>query len=251
MDKKVLELLRGIGLTESESKVYVANLGLGPATAINLSKEAGLTRQMIYSLLPGLMKRGFIKEVYAGVRRRFVAVDPQVLADFAKQNLAAIEQAVPSLRSTRARNATLPSVTIYDNPISMREWYREFMAVARRGDRLLIWATNKIWYAEDEEFLKKFLAFKRRLGVIDWIIAPDLVEARKNAAKLQKAQPKAEYRFAKAGWGAEVEKWIWKDTVAYLTISGASTNLIVIESAAIAALERFNFEQAWKGLKPT
>lgn len=240
------KLLTFIGLSETEAKLYLSNLRLGPATAIQLSQKVGISRQMVYTLLPSLLEQGLIKETMVGSRRLFEALDPEVLQDRASDILKQVKLAVPILKTKQATHNALPVLSVYDNPISMREWYRRFMDQAVEGDELWIWATNKTWFNADPDFLEQFIDFKRRMGIKDKIIAPDTPESRLFARSL--GQTHAEYRYARNWWHTDTEKWIWNNTVSYLTISENATNLIVLESQPLTEIERFNFRQLWNGL---
>jgi sugar-specific transcriptional regulator TrmB len=241
-------LLESIGLSASESAIYLAGLRLGPATAIQLAQKSDLTRQMVYTVIPSLIEKGLMKEVRISNKRYFQASNPEVLTDRAELLKNEIKKAVPLLKSKQATNNTLPLLSVYENPISMREWYRRFMEEATAEDELLIWATNTTWLNVDPDFLAGFIAFKNTHQIHDRIIAPDTPASRETAKIIH--QPYAEYRFARDTWDTPAEKWIWRDTISFLTINENATNLIVIESPQLAAIERFSFERLWKWLRP-
>lgn len=242
------KLLESIGLNKNEANLYVTSLQLGPASAIQLSQKIGVTRQMVYTLVPQLVEQGMMKEVTIGGKRLFQAVGPEVLNDRIKHLSEQVKEAVAVLKTKEAINAALPMLSVYENPISMREWYRRFMKEAQEGDQLFIWATNKTWFGVDPDFLKEFLEFKKRYKIHDYIIAPNTPESHKAAESFKKDQPFSEYRYADSWWHTDAEKWIWNDTVSYLTINENATNMIVIESKPLVAIEYFNFQQIWGSL---
>ncbi len=238
-----LDTLLAIGLTKSESELYVVSLELGAASAIQLGQKAGLSRQMIYVLLPSLLEKGLMKQVSIGKRHYYQAVNPDVLTDKAKEVVKEIEQLVPVLKSHASPTKALPLVSIYDNPISMREWYRQFMKEAKRGEQMYIWSCVVDWYGLDSEFYQKYMQFQAKKGIKTFVIAPDTPEVRKVTAQI--GNPEKEYRYLQEAWHSATETLIWRDQILHLTISGNATNLIVIESAALAELEKTKFMQAW------
>ncbi len=244
-----VKLLESIGLSQSEAKLYLANLRLGPASAIQLGQKVGITRQMVYTLLPQLLEKGLVKETTIGTKRLFEALGPEALEDRAGSILQQVKEAVPVLKTKQATNSSLPILSVYENPISMRQWYRRFMEEAKEGDQLFIWATNQTWLSADPDFLKEFLAFKKKNRIKDNIIAPNTPQSRAMAEKLKGEQPYAEYRFSDSWWHTDAEKWLWGDSISYLTINENATNLIVIESRSLAEIEYFNFRQIWQSLK--
>ncbi|TSC65456.1 MAG: TrmB family transcriptional regulator [Candidatus Berkelbacteria bacterium Gr01-1014_85] len=247
---KYTKLLTLLGLNKNEADLYLISLQLGPSTAIQLAQKVGVTRQMIYTLLPQLIEQGLMKETAHSSKRLFQAIGPEVLNDRVKNIADQVKEAVPILKTREAANSSVPILSVYENPISMREWYRRFMNEAKEGDQLFIWATNKTWLSADPDFLEEFLAFKKKNKIKDYILAPNTPESRAQAEKLKEEQPYAEYRFTDSWWHTNAEKWLWKDSVSYLTINENATNLIVLESKALAEIEYYNFRQIWHQLKP-
>lgn len=241
-----LSALRGIGLSESDANVYLAILKGGPSTVLQIAEGSGLTRQMIYHILPSLLQKGLIKSVLVKKTRRYQVVDLAALRDFAEEASKAIINILPELKRLTPEQNPKATVQIYSNTLSMREWYRRFIKEATPKDELLVLATNRVWIKTDEVYLKKFIDFKNRLGIRDKIIAPDTDASRSYAKSMN--QPNAEYRFLKKAWGDDVEKWIWKNTVSLLTTIDHQAQLIVVESAALASMERAEFLATWRTL---
>ena len=52
--------IREAGLTENESKVYLALLDLGPSLAGQISRKTGMHRRTVYDTTEMLIKKGLI-----------------------------------------------------------------------------------------------------------------------------------------------------------------------------------------------
>lgn len=247
MVSNYLKQLEQIGLSESEARLYLASLNMGPSSAIQLGKKIGVTRQMIYVLLPQMMERGLIKQTKIGARQYYEAANPDILIDMVEKSRQQITELVPQLKSQQATNAAVPLITVYENPISMREWYRKMLSEAKKGDEMLIWSAGGGWMEMDEPFYQDYIAQKNKIGISDKLIAKDTAEAREYYASIN--VPNGEWRFMKEDWGTNAELWIWNDEVCYQTLRQNATNLIVIKSADLAAIERFNFYNIWNRLE--
>lgn len=232
-----------LGFTRSETGLYLAALEQGPSTAIQLGKKLRLTRQMVYGLLPGLEERGLIKQVQIGKKKLYQAVDPEILTDLATKLAEQAREIVPELKTKAASATALPLVTVFDNPLAIREWYREIMKTAKPGDELLIWATNTAWYQMDPTFFDKYLEFKIKNKIKDRVIAPDTLASREFEKQIN--SPFATYKYVKSAWTTPAEKVIWKNQIAHFSIRENATNMIMLESAELADLERAAFEQVW------
>lgn len=247
MENKIeIEKLKEIGLTRSEAEFYLASLTLGPATAIQLGESLGNTRQMVYNLLPNLLEKGLVKRTEIGGRHLYEATSPEILIDRAEEIARKIKDIVPVLKTQRAEYSSIPVMTVYENPLSMREWYRKYMAEAKPGDELLVWSSGKDqdWFELDTDFYRHYLTFSEKKGVKTFVILPDNKEARGYQQKI--GQKNTQAKFIRDGWESLAEKWLWRDEICYLTIKGNATNMIVIKSKELAELERFNFREIWE-----
>jgi sugar-specific transcriptional regulator TrmB len=84
------QVLNNIGLTEKESKVYLALLSLGAQAASVVAKKAGLNRTTTYLTLEELKNKGLVNTSNKGKLLLFQANDPSCLEKFIdtqKQNI--------------------------------------------------------------------------------------------------------------------------------------------------------------------
>ena len=89
----IQELLTKSGLDETETKVYLALLQLGPSTVSEITKKAAITRTLGYHILQKLGVYGLVDEsASAGARRVFTAEHPQRLLQFVKNKKNAWER---------------------------------------------------------------------------------------------------------------------------------------------------------------
>ena len=84
------ELLQSIGLHKNEANLYLTALKLGASSAIQLGQKTGVTRQMIYELLPSLITKGLIKQIEIGNKKLYQALSPEILEDKANISLSGI-----------------------------------------------------------------------------------------------------------------------------------------------------------------
>ena len=101
------QLIKQSGLDETETKVYLALLQLGPSTVSEITKKAAITRTLGYHVLQKLGIYGLVDEsASAGARRVFTAEHPQRLLQFVKnkknaweRKLKDVEDGLPELVS--------------------------------------------------------------------------------------------------------------------------------------------------------
>ena len=106
-----IKLLREIGLTEGESKVYLALIGLGQTTTGPIVKKAGVSTSKSYKILSRLEEKGLSSHVYKNKIKYFRAAPPEKILEIAKeQTLEAerrkkeIEKLIPELLSFQKKH---------------------------------------------------------------------------------------------------------------------------------------------------
>ena len=80
-----LDLLRGIGLSDGEIKVYDALLEIG-ATSINMIHErVGIDRRNIYDILNKLIERGLVSYIETDGKRTFKISNPEKILSYIEE----------------------------------------------------------------------------------------------------------------------------------------------------------------------
>lgn len=93
----IINILREIGLTDYESRVYVALLDLGKATSGEILQQASLNTGKIYDILASLKNKGFVSEIIEAGVKKFFPADPQRIYDYLEEKKQDISQQEASL----------------------------------------------------------------------------------------------------------------------------------------------------------
>lgn len=94
-----VSLLRSIGLNESEAKVYLTNLELGPSPAHILVKRSGFSRPATYQAIDMLIEKGLIMSVLRGKRNVYIAESPDRLMSVGQVQVQNLQSKVNDLNS--------------------------------------------------------------------------------------------------------------------------------------------------------
>jgi len=97
MDTKIL---KEIGLTETEIKVYVALLSLGATSAGKIVEETGAYRKNLYDALNRLIEKGLVTYVIENKIKFFQAKDPANLLKYLDEKKAKIDEQKIGLKVT-------------------------------------------------------------------------------------------------------------------------------------------------------
>lgn len=91
------EALIAAGLTINESKVYLALLELGSATAAEITKKSKVHRVNVYDVIERLRKKGMISSIVQANKRIYEAAHPKELMELLKEKEELLNKALPEL----------------------------------------------------------------------------------------------------------------------------------------------------------
>jgi sugar-specific transcriptional regulator TrmB len=94
------QLLERIGLTNAESKVYLALLELGSSTAGPLIDKAKITPSKVYDLLDKLQRKGLVSVVTQENVRHYEAASPERLVDYLEERERTLQMEKEQLQKT-------------------------------------------------------------------------------------------------------------------------------------------------------
>lgn len=86
------EILRSIGLTGTEIRVYLSLLKLGAAKAGKIAEDAGIFRKNLYDALVTLMEKGLVTCVVENKVKVFQPKDPENLLNYLSEKKAKLEE---------------------------------------------------------------------------------------------------------------------------------------------------------------
>jgi len=92
------ELLRDIGLSINESKVYESLLSTGEASVQTISIKSKVHRRNVYDSMNKLMEKGLASEVFVKGEKNFKAINPRRLLELIKEKENKIESALPGMQ---------------------------------------------------------------------------------------------------------------------------------------------------------
>jgi sugar-specific transcriptional regulator TrmB len=93
------EELREFGLSNTESKVYLALLEIGKSKAGEITKKSAVNRTNVYDALERLIEKGLVSYVSENNKKVFEAVNPQGLQEILKAKQDKLEKTIDRLKA--------------------------------------------------------------------------------------------------------------------------------------------------------
>lgn len=164
MSDPKLEILSNLGLTGNEAVVYLANLKLGPTSVIKISKETGLPRGSIYSVLGSLKYKGLISTQPKGAKHVFVAESPEHLEKLLQRKKVLLHSILPDLFSLYMdidRRDTL--IKHYQGIEGVKTAMDNLVKMYQSKDYYYVLTDQEKWYRMDPAFSKDYIERRKRL----------------------------------------------------------------------------------------
>jgi HTH-type transcriptional regulator, sugar sensing transcriptional regulator len=171
MDEK---LFQDIGLTNAETKIYLALLKTGLTTAGPLLTETGLQNSTLHKTLHKLVKKGFASFTVKGKTRYYQASDPDILLKFIREKEAKFESMLPELKILQTP-VEKQEAEIFEGFAGFKNMCYEFIRDGKKGDEYLFFSfytKNPNDFENVYTFYREFEKERRRLGLVVKGIAP-------------------------------------------------------------------------------
>lgn len=243
--RDISPILKSLDFLESETKVYLAALELGPSTVIEIAKHTRLSRPATYTAIAALADRGLMSTVTRGKRKLFAAEHPDRLLHYAKRKeeelkarVGDLARAVPEL--ALRIGGEKPVVKAFEGKegiLAIVEDYR----LTRPKEICEIADVDAMRTVLSSEELAPMREELRRIGTrVRGLLAGNAV---------QKSSIGADARLLPDGlWNFHGDMTIYGNKVALVTFTG-TLHSVVIENADVAKTMQTLFEVAWVAAK--
>lgn len=120
-------ILRNIGLSESEIKVYIALLETGQSSISQINEKTAIERRYIYDVLNKLIEKGLVSYVIEKKKRNFQITTPKRILGYLQEKKESIQKTekevneiLPGILKSYNKNKTDIKVEIYRGKEGMK-----------------------------------------------------------------------------------------------------------------------------------
>ena len=125
--EKIDTALKGLGLSDKETAVYLALLTLGPTAIRKIAEHSGINRGSVYEALRELQRLGLVSYYQKEKHEHFVAEDPKTLINILqrrREGMAELEDqlqgVIPRLSQLAGAHRSRPVVKYYQDYSGIR-----------------------------------------------------------------------------------------------------------------------------------
>lgn len=249
------DILKDIGLTNGEIKVYVALLGLGETTSGPIVDQSGISVSKVYNILNRLSQKGLVSHIVKGKVKYFKAADPQRLMDYFEEKERALSEErqilrklIPVLQSQKCSLLTAETAQVYDGLRGIQTARERTLRIMKGGDMMWIVGIAKTPYAG---MMTKYFREYHRRRYMKGVRCRYLYNAyaKDPYGMMSAGYPLSEVRYMPPGLITHAWMEIYADTVTIGINMGKSFS-VVIQNQEVANSFKTYAELLWNISKP-
>ena len=156
-------ILREVGLSPNESRVYEAMLQLGEASVQEISNKSKVHRRNVYDSLSKLGEKGLVSEVFVKGEKNFRAMNPERLMDLIKEKEEQVNKVLPEMKGKYGAIEEKEQAYLYRGVDGVKTYLQNIL---EQKETVYFIGAKGMWLDPRlKHFLPKFQRERKRLGI--------------------------------------------------------------------------------------
>lgn len=241
MDTKIL---KEIGLSENEIKLYLELLKLGETSTGPLIKKTGIASSRVYTSLNSLINRGLVTFITKNNTKFYQAENPDTLLKNVEEKKKQLENILPNLKSIMKKEEKETYSTIFEGFNGFKTAFQNQIDECTSKDEIFVIGFSPQNYAfKSLRIFLKNIDLKRHKKKIKLnIILPK--ESKNTIGKDREKEPYTKVKYMLRGFFSPTAMNIYKDYV-LLTIWEEKPTVFLIKNDKIATSFKQYFKSLW------
>lgn len=246
---KQTNILRKLGFSEREVKVYMAGLELGAASASVIAQKAGVSRTLVYDALDRLMERGLVSRTGDNRKTLFVAEPPEAVRTMIarkRSELASMEAGLPNLLTrsvVTGKGVTQARIRVYSGIEGIKMVADDVLSAKSKMVRTLVPIKN-VLDTVDRAYLQHWFSEIDRRGIKShslWSVAQrDPVFSAKGR----------ELRMTPDDMQFPATMVLYDDKVAMFSMKRGKPTSLIVQNSEFGETLGAMFDTIWKQARP-
>lgn len=227
-------ILENAGLTKLETKVYLALLDLGSATAGPISSRSGVHRRSVYDALDRLTEKGLATSVTVNNRKEYQPVNPKRILGLIHEKQESISSIMPQLTMKFEMAQKKQETFFFKGKEGIKSIFEDQLSVKKP---VYVISGSKTVYDMLPYFIRHFDRQRVKNKIKAYILFND--DARPFKPKLTSA------RYLPNGYGGLAAVNIYGDNVAIILWKKDDPFAVLIRNKDIADSYKKHFDLLW------
>lgn len=235
-----------IGLGKKEVDIYLALLRLGTANIMDLSREADISRPLVYKSLDKLLKEGLVSRIRKGKRDHYTAESPDRLRHLLETVGDDLDSLIPELQSVYQKGeATKPIARYFKGTNGIRAIWDDLASTLGKSETYYRYSSSLNMQKPDRYLSSYYQDTKKKKQIERFVITSETISKtrRPDLNREVRIIPKESSLFE---YG--ITQLIYGRKVAF--IDYRTETVFVIENEAIAEFQKAIFKTLYQRLSP-
>ncbi|MFA6098941.1 MAG: helix-turn-helix domain-containing protein [Patescibacteria group bacterium] len=127
MDKTIENKLNSLGLTKSESQIYLAVIELGKTSISKIADKTKINRRNIYDAISTLIDKGLIFQIIGEKTGAYAGVDPDKLVELIQSKEIMLETVLPELEKKYKERKIREHAVIYKGVEGFKNYLNDIL----------------------------------------------------------------------------------------------------------------------------
>lgn len=244
-ENKLVKILKEIGLTDNEAKVYFISLSLGPSTVLTISKASGVKRTTTYSAIQSLQQRGLMNIELRGFKKLYTAESPEKLKDVLEQRKQLFTTNLDEFLALYNLKGGESFIKYHEGLESVKTVYEKLIKDIKPNEEYLAIGGQEQWYKLDSAYFQDFIERRAKLNLRIRLLFQDSEIAHEHKRLEQNYNEKVKILPTKTSLTTNMVITPQRVVIHQLT---QPIIAIVIENKSIIQMQREMFEIIWNSL---
>jgi len=245
------DVLREIGFTNGEIKVYTALLELGSTTTGKVVKNSGISSSKVYVILDRLANKGLVTHVIRENRKHFQASSPRKIMELLRdkeQSVKAQEdmfgKILPGLLMKEKMGEKKHEAFVYEGYGGVKTYFENLLKESKKGEERFVFGARSGYPVSKpaQRFFRSYEKKRVKTGIKLRIIFNN--DMRKTALEMYREHPLTEVRFLPNVTMSSIG--ISRNGIDILLWTKGTAVVFAISSREVANTFRKYFELLWK-----
>jgi len=244
-------VLREMGLTSGEAKVYLALAKRGPSKSGPLAIAAGVSYSKVYKMLARLELKGLATHVIRGDVKIFSASEPKRLLDYLDEERQKIdskreelEKLLPSFEK-QFHSITSSEAQLFTGFKSVTNIFRNVLDELKKGDSYCIMGVR---YFDETPQMKEFFYKYHQRRALKGIKANLLANSNTRGKLVEPTTRSSEIRYLPQELDLDINFLLYKDKVFINTWEKEPISVLIQNKTIKENMQRI-FDSVWKTAK--
>jgi sugar-specific transcriptional regulator TrmB len=245
-NESLIQILKNIGLSENESKVYFSSISLGPSTILKIARSANIKRSTVYSVIETLKQQGLMYIEMRGFKKLYTATHPEQLEQILEKRQNAFKTYLPEFLSIYNLSGQEGVVKYYEGLEAVKSLYDQSLKLIRPHEDYLVITNQAQWFQLDESYFSTYIKRRAKLNIQTRLLFQDSPLAREHK-RLEKNFHE-EIKILPPGTALDIDMVLIPQMLIIHQLI-APIMAIVIENKSVIKMQKELFEIIWQSIK--